>query len=196
MAPVEPPFLHYLQAARMAAEGPWLGQLATTDPGGAPEVRTVVVRGLWSGAQPYLASDARSDKVRALRASPVAELCLWSSARQEQLRLRGRVIVHPAEDALSRELWRAMHAATRATFAGPPPGTPLYEDRAPQDGAPEDRASAAALAEVAGAALPPPQLVVLRLEPTRVDRLVLGPPLRRHRWWREAAGWRGAPVAP
>ena len=176
-------------------------QLATVSPRGEPEVRTVVLRGVTNDGWPYLIGDARAAKQRALDAEPVAELCAWWARTQEQFRLRGTVrsIVGPqAADVWTerrRTLWQDQGAEGRRLFLGPDPGTPLEADARETDAAAEGRSEPGAPPE-GDPEDPPAWFSLYVLTPTRVERLVLGPPHRREIYRRAATGWTGGPVAP
>lgn len=162
-----------------------LAQLATVSAGGAPEVRTVVLRGLSRDGAPYLASDRRSAKIRAVRAGSSAELCVWWSGPDVQIRLRGPLHVIGANDAgawaeVRDRVWSELRPPEQRGFAGPGPGTPLAEQSVRPE-APDG---------------PDPNFVLALLTPLRVDHLELGDPHRRdiYRW--TPAGWTGGPVQP
>lgn len=183
---MEPPFTDDLRAAFLRAGGKPLAQAATVSPDGLPEVRTVVLRGLGTDAEVWFASDARTGKFASLAASPWLELCLFDAGAGVQWRLRGRAAVH-AGDALARRAWRELPPATRALFFSAPPGEPLPEG---VDTAQPEGDAAATTPD------PPPPFAVVRLPPARCDRLLLGPPLARRRWWLESGRWTGHAVVP
>lgn len=183
-----PPFADELRRTFEASGGRPLAQAATVSPGGLPEVRTVVLRGLGRQGEVWFASDARSAKIASLTATPWLELCLFDAAAGVQWRLLGRPELH-AGDTLARDTWRGLAPPTRALFASAAPGMPLGT---PAASAPGPRGAGAP----ARAAEPPASFVVVRLPPERCDRLVLGPPDRRRRWTRADAGWLGEDIAP
>lgn len=68
--------------------------LATVDPQGAPQARTVVLRGADAHAlQLVFFTDSRSPKVAELQANPDAALVFWSRRLQWQLRVGVRAVV-------------------------------------------------------------------------------------------------------
>lgn len=178
-----------------------LVQLATVSPDGEPEVRTVVLRGVTGDGRPYLIGDARAAKHRALDAEPIAEVCAWWPRTQEQFRLRGAVRTVVGGDgpdgwaARRRDLWRDQGPQGRELFMGPQPGSPLTSDAedAPPEGA---RGAVRDETSAADSETPPPWFALYVLTPSRVERLVLGPPHRREIYRHAAAGWTGGRVAP
>ena len=68
--------------------------LATVDPQGAPQARTVVLRSADAGSgQLVFFTDSRSPKVAELQANPAAALVFWSRRLQWQLRVGVRAVV-------------------------------------------------------------------------------------------------------
>ena len=162
-----------------------LAQLATVSPGGAPEVRTVVLRGLADDGAPYFAADRRSAKIRAVRAGSHAELCLWWSGPDVQVRLRGPLQVIGADATgpwaeVRARVWRDLRPTEQRGFAGPGPGTPL--------------APHAALPELPGE--PHPNFVLGVLTALRFDRLALGDPHHRVVYTWSSGAWAGGRVQP
>ena len=158
--------------------------MATVSPGGEPEVRTVILRGLSDKGEPYFFTDARSSKVRA--AGPKLELCAWWNATQEQFRLRGPVeLVMSGASAWGerrRELWEH-RGEGRKLFLGAAPGTPL-EKVSESDKAVEPKENQE----------PPETFVLMVVKPERVDYLKLGEEQERRVWRLEGGAWRGGPV--
>jgi pyridoxamine 5'-phosphate oxidase len=69
--------------------------LATVDPQGVPQARTVVLRSADAGSgQLVFFTDSRSPKVAELEANPAAALVFWSRRLQWQLRVGVRAAVH------------------------------------------------------------------------------------------------------
>ena len=162
-----------------------LAQLATVSPGGAPEVRTVVLRDLSDDGAPMFAADRRSAKIRAVRAGSHAELCVWWSGPDVQVRLRGPLFVVDADTAgpwadVRGQMWSQMRPTEQRGFAGPAPGTPIDVPPAPPD-VPTD---------------PHPNFVLGVLTPLRFDRLVLGDPHEREVYAWSPDGWTGGRVQP
>jgi pyridoxamine 5'-phosphate oxidase len=68
--------------------------LATVDPQGVPQARTVVLRSADAGSgQLVFFTDSRSPKVAELQANPAAALVFWSRRLQWQLRVGVRAVV-------------------------------------------------------------------------------------------------------
>jgi len=100
--------------------------LATTGLDGAPQARTVVLRGLDPAArQLRLHTDARAGKVAELAAEPRAALLFYDAAAQLQLRLSGRATLH-RDDAVADAAWAASREFSRMCYAiTPAPGQPV-----------------------------------------------------------------------
>jgi len=100
--------------------------LATVGPDGAPEARTLVLRGFDAEARAVrLHSDARSGKVAALAREPRAQLHLYDAGAKLQLRLSGRATVHLGDD-VADAAWGGSRDFSRMCYAvEPAPGTPV-----------------------------------------------------------------------
>jgi hypothetical protein len=100
--------------------------LATVAADGAPEARTLVLRGFDPARREVrLHSDARSGKVAALAREPRAALHLYDPTAKLQLRLAGRATLHGA-DAVAEAAWAASREMSRMCYAVEPgPGTPV-----------------------------------------------------------------------
>lgn len=157
-----------------------LANLATVDAAGHPRTRVVALRSL-EGAQIVFTSDARSEKVAHLAADDRAELCLWLSGEQMQLRIAGRVRV--SEDPELREArWRKLSAPLRSSFSDPAP----KQARDPQEAAQTQPAEQI-----------PSAFCVLALQPEEVDVVDLREPaLRRYLYHISDQGWLGREVWP
>jgi hypothetical protein len=109
--------------------------LATTGLDGAPEIRTVVLRG-FDGTQRVvlLHTDARSRKVASLLREPRCAVHLYDAVAALQLRLTGRCTVH-SNDGIAEGAWRASRPASRKCYATErTPGSPVPEPpQAPTD---------------------------------------------------------------
>lgn len=108
--------------------------LATIAPDGAPEARTLVLRGFEPAARSIrLHSDARSGKVASLAREPRCALHLYDSGAKLQLRLSGRAEV--LDGAGADSAWAASRDTSRMCYAiEPGPGTPVAEPPpAPRD---------------------------------------------------------------
>ena len=182
---VTPPWLPLLQHALEENQNDRAVQVATVSPGGEPEVRTVILRGLSEEGEPYFFTDARAAKVRAVEAG--LELCAWWNDTQEQFRLRGPVTLVTSNDSpwgeRRRELWAHRGEESRKSFLGAVPGTPL-EEASNSDKSKEDQEE------------PPETFVLMVVKPERVDYLKLGEEQERWVWWLEGGVWRGGPVVP
>jgi hypothetical protein len=111
--------------------------LATVAPDGAPDARTLVLRGVDPASRLVrLHTDLRSGKVAALAREPRAALHLYDAGAKLQLRLAGRATVH-ADDAVAEEAWARSREMSRMCYAvAPGPGTPVAEPpAAPTDAA-------------------------------------------------------------
>ncbi|WP_237213153.1 pyridoxamine 5'-phosphate oxidase family protein [Falsiroseomonas oryziterrae] len=109
--------------------------LATVGADGAPEARTLVLRGFDPATRLIrLHSDARSGKVASLAREPRAQLHLYDAKAKLQLRLSGRTAVH-ASDEVADAAWRGSRDFSRMCYAvEPAPGTPIeVPPAAPRD---------------------------------------------------------------
>lgn len=115
--------------------------LATIGPDGAPEARTLVLRGFDAATRMLrLHSDARSGKIAALARDPRCALHLYDAGARLQLRLAGQATVHGG-DAVAAAAWNASRDFSRLCYAiEPGPGTPV----AAPPPAPDDAAAGAA----------------------------------------------------
>ena len=123
-------------------------QIATVDSDGKPRCRTVVFRGFQGfeergGAKALkMITDARSEKVGHVAASPACEMVWWFSKSSEQYRIAGDLeIVGPShaskelvaarkqqwgnlsDNAREQFYWEGQPGAPHATATGPPPPT-------------------------------------------------------------------------
>lgn len=99
-------------------------QLATTGRDGAPQLRSVILRGVDPAARVLrLHTDRRSAKVAEIAAEPRIALLAWEARARVQLRLAGRAVVltdGPAWQAA----WDAVPPPARHDYAQrDPPGT-------------------------------------------------------------------------
>lgn len=90
--------------------------VVTIGPGGAPEVRTVVLRA-WDWAERALTfhTDSRAAKVAQLQSGQAVAVHLWDPHQRIQLRIAGRPALH-RDDALAAAAWRAATHGSRATY--------------------------------------------------------------------------------
>jgi hypothetical protein len=103
--------------------------LATVGPDGAPEARTLVLRGVdVPGHLIRLHADARSGKVASLLREPRCALHLYDAGAGLQLRLAGSATVHRRDDEVAAAAWAASRDMSRMVYAVEPgPGTPVPE---------------------------------------------------------------------
>ncbi len=111
--------------------------LASIGQDGAPQARTVVLRGFDAATRRLrFHTDARSAKVAEFVADPRAALHLYDASAQIQLRLAGSISLH-AEDSVAEIAWASSRPMSRMIYAlpsGAGPGTPLDAPQpAPKD---------------------------------------------------------------
>ncbi|MBX9814218.1 MAG: hypothetical protein A4S12_08025 [Proteobacteria bacterium SG_bin5] len=113
-----------LRRAVVDRHSPWRTlQLASIATDGAPDVRTLVLRGVDARARRLrLHTDRRSAKIAELTADPRVMLHGYDPRAKLQLRLAGRATVLTGDD--SRAAWLASSRQARACYAiSPAPGT-------------------------------------------------------------------------
>lgn len=100
--------------------------LATVGPDGAPEARTVILRGCEPAAKALrFHTDARSAKVAELAARPRASLHFYDPAAKIQLRIRGEATLH-RDDAVADQAWAGSRLFSRQCYGiVPGPGQPI-----------------------------------------------------------------------
>ena len=158
------PWLHDWQRAYEQNPRDRAAQIATVSKDHAPEVRTIILRGLHANGAPYFMGDARTDKYRALQHHNQLELCVSWRDTGEQFRLRGHVTCEQSQEtkhaSIRQALWDAWGEKNRRMCLGAAPGSiltkPLSLDDLPAD-TPE----------------PPGQFVLFTLIPEKVDHLTL-----------------------
>lgn len=103
---------------------------ATVSPDGAPEARTVVLRGASRSAGTVeVHTDGGSAKVRSLRANPQAQLMIWDEKAKLQIRLSTQVTILQGAEVADR--WQSVPEGSRIAYgASPTPGTPIPEAHA------------------------------------------------------------------
>lgn len=163
--------------------------LATLGPGGAPQARTVVLRGADRDTRELrLFTDSRSPKAAAIRADGRVELAFFDPAGLIQLRAVGRAQVEtdgPEADAA----WAGAGEGSRVCYlAEAAPGTPLAQ---PGAGLP---AHATGGARLSARALEPGRahFALIRVAVARLDWLYLDPAGHRRAifdYERESRGW-------
>jgi hypothetical protein len=167
-----------------------VGQLATVDAEGAPQVRSVVLRGADRARRTLrLHTDRRSPKARELAAEPRTAFLLYDARARLQLRLTGRARLStdgPGPDAA----WAASRPGARVCYRQPvAPGAPIAAPGAVDPG-PEARAPAD---PEAGRAT----FATVEIEIARLDWLYLAASgHRRALFTWEGEGWRGGWLAP
>lgn len=171
----------WLELFRLAAaceeKGSIIIALATVNPVGDPQVRSVVCRRIDDDGRIWITSDTRSPKHRQLVAHPRAAAVAWLSRTREQFRFNATVeILDSSSTGSARaEFWRSLPSATRETFFWPPPG----EIRDPGGTFPTSN----------DAADPPPSFGLLVLSPIRVEHLVLRFDPHQARRWDRSTNW-------
>ncbi|RUR53282.1 pyridoxamine 5'-phosphate oxidase family protein [Vreelandella populi] len=104
--------------------------LATVSENGMPQARTVVLRGAdQQAATLAIYTDSHSEKVNALRATPVVTLHVWDAAEQLQIRIEANVTILTGE-AVSEQWQRLPEHARRAYSSGLAPGEPISDSLA------------------------------------------------------------------
>nr|WP_242481969.1 pyridoxamine 5'-phosphate oxidase family protein [Paracraurococcus ruber] len=100
--------------------------LATIGPDGAPQLRTLVLRGFDPAARALrLHTDRRSAKWSSLAGDARAALHVYDPGAQIQLRLSGTASRH-AEDEVADAAWFASQPGSRLCYSvSPGPGTPV-----------------------------------------------------------------------
>lgn len=98
--------------------------LATIGADGAPELRTLVLRGFDPAARTLrLHTDARSGKVAELARDPRCALHFYDPTAKLQLRIAGHAAVH-GKDTIADAAWTASRDFSRMCYAiSPAPGT-------------------------------------------------------------------------
>lgn len=195
--PRTPPWLDACREALRATDALPLAQAATVSPGGLPEVRSVVLRGLTRDGAGVVTTDLRSAKADAIRAGSHVELCLWLAEHGLQIRLRGPAALVDAADEPWSEvrsgLWREQRDAERRGVAGPPPGTPLPSS--PEHA--EDRREERAVEHPPAPKHPHANFGLIVVSARRCEFLRLGDPHQREVYrWSAAGGWSGGRVTP
>lgn len=101
--------------------------LATIGLDGAPQARTLVLRGFEPAARSLrLHSDTRAGKWAELRREPRCALHLYDAGAAVQIRLAGRATLHEGEDPAAEAAWRGSRDFSRMCYAVlPAPATPV-----------------------------------------------------------------------
>lgn len=101
--------------------------LATVSKNGMPQARTVVLRDVDKQAATLAVyTDIHSEKVNALRATPVAALHVWDASERLQIRIEAKVTILTGE-AVS-EQWQCLPENARNAYSsGLAPGEPIAD---------------------------------------------------------------------
>jgi pyridoxamine 5'-phosphate oxidase len=120
-----------LTAAVESARHPFhLLTLATIDPDGLPQIRTVVLRRFDDVADDgracvWFHTDSRSPKLAQIVRNPAVGLHWYDIERRVQVRVAAGAVVHHG-DSIAREAWGRARPMSRACYGGVlPPGEPL-----------------------------------------------------------------------
>jgi hypothetical protein len=109
--------------------------LATVAANGAPDARTLVLRGVCSKTNRLrFHTDRRTQKLEHLRHDPRCTVLGYDPAAKLQLRLEGEAVFH-LDDSIAEDAWMRSQAQSRACYTQEmPPGRPIDEpsDIAPQ----------------------------------------------------------------
>ena len=102
--------------------------LTSVDALGAPQARTVVLRGVDTITKEFtFFTDSRSPKVAELQASPQTALVFWSKRLSWQLRVSARVRVDTTGPLLDAAWERVSQSAAAGDYlSGTAPGSPLH----------------------------------------------------------------------
>ncbi|WP_432239983.1 pyridoxamine 5'-phosphate oxidase family protein [Herbaspirillum robiniae] len=161
-------------------------QLATAGLDGAPQVRTVVLRGAERATgRLVLHTDLRSAKVAELRREPRLAMVVSDLPNYRQIRIEGRATIH-AGDEVAQAAWAANRPHTLILYQTPyAPGTLVAS--------PELAQPPAAVSGAAGFA----NFAVIRVALERIEYLDISPGAhRRAVFYRGASSWSGGWVAP
>ena len=103
---------------------------ATVSPDGAPEARTVVLRGASrADGTVEIHTDGGSGKITSLRSNPKAQLMVWDEKAKLQIRLSTYVTIHQGAEVSDR--WKNVPEGSRIAYgASPNPGTPIPDAHA------------------------------------------------------------------
>ncbi|MFJ4620073.1 pyridoxal 5'-phosphate synthase [Streptomyces sp. NPDC088812] len=185
-APAEPLPLFARWLAEAAAAGerePHTMTLATAGEDGLPDARIVMLHGADADGWSF-ATHATSDKGRQLAARPYAALTFYWPTLGRQVRVRGPVVVAPAEAARADLRMRSTGALAAALTGRQSEVLGSVEELASASEAAWERARR-------DPATPSPTWTLYRLRPEAVE-FFQGDERRRHvrlRYWRNAGEW-------
>lgn len=178
--------INWLEPLRSAlreefGDRPVVVALATVSLAAEPAGRHMICRGVGDDGRFTFTMDGRSEKATHLSAHASAECAIWLGRLRRQYRVSGRVTIE--SDAARREqTWRELSSATRSTFFGPPPGTPVV---------PGERRSRDANIDAQ-----PGSFTVFHLVPDRVELLDLKTTPHDRTEWRRQTGWTALRIHP
>jgi pyridoxine/pyridoxamine 5'-phosphate oxidase len=105
--------------------------LATLGTDGTPQARMVVLRDVRPAARALVFhTDIRSAKWTELAAVLRASVLAWDPKSRQQMRLTGGITRHGPGSPEATAAWSTLPAHTRATYAGPAPGSALEATQA------------------------------------------------------------------
>jgi len=166
--------------------------LATTGPDGAPEGRTVVLRGVDPDAAVLRChTDARSAKVAAIAREPRVQLVFYDPGAKIQLRATGTATVHRADAAAERAWAGTGPHARRCYLIDPAPGTAIG---GPGSGLPPGLGTAAP--EPGDREAGRDNFAVVAVAATALDWLYLAARGHRRARFERCAGWAGRWLVP
>lgn len=162
-------------------------QLATIDPQGLPENRTVVFRTLDDkDFSLVIVSDTRSRKWESLQQHPMASVCWYFSKTREQYRFttNAECYTRETDEALIHRHWEKLSDAGRKQYFWGRPASVRHND--------------APLRVTDNMSAPPAHFCVMRFVVEAVDYLALqGNPQYREKHWKDEDGnWLTQPIIP
>lgn len=162
-------------------------QLATTGADGAPQVRTIVLRGcdVERGTLSFV-TDMRSPKIQEIQGEPRIALVGFDPAATVQLRLSGKAAI-VGDETERRAMWEALRERTLFLFDAPhAPGTILADGGQPLD-----------VVEPSAAGNAYDRFALVTVTLTRLEWLELSSPEHvRYAFERQGTSWRGTRLSP
>ena len=152
--------------------------LATCDPSGAPQLRTVALRSSdRSAAEIEVYTDASSRKIKEIEENPKASCLVWAPDSLVQLRLSGRIRIETGAPLL--ETWNALPEQAKLNYSHhPTPGIAIpRSDAYSQIPAPD-------------------RFARLRLHLAHIDHVCLDPAGHRRAEFEIADDWAGQWLSP
>ena len=172
-----PPWLSYISAAQRKAlnydSSRWV-QLATNGIDDSPRVRTVVFRGWSDSYEMELITDKRSHKYHELEKNNNVEICWLFSRSKCQFRLRGTSIVDLGEDR--NRQWDKLNNNAKLMWYWPNPGDKFLH---------KNKDFCIPNKEIKQ----PDNFILLKINITHVDQLVLNKPFHIRRRWIKRKDW-------